>query len=80
MSMDSTLIILTFVPYRRTCLTDLIVKSEKVLFIVRSHEVYVRRKQNQKKILPALFVIKKSNVEYLNVHDDDSFHAGRTEK
>ena len=42
------LIILTFVPYRRTCLTDLIVKSEKVLFIVRSHDVYVRQKQNPK--------------------------------
>ena len=74
------LIILTFVPYRRTCLTDLIVKSEKVLFIVRSHEVYVRKNKTQKTILPALFVIKKSNVEYLNVHDDDSSNAGRTEK
>ena len=54
--------------------------SEKVLFIVRSHGVYVRRKQNQNTILPAMFVIKKSHAEYLNVHDDDSSNAGWTEK
>ena len=39
------------------------------------------KNKTQKTILPALFVIKKSNVEYLNVHDDDdSSNAGRTEK
>ena len=38
------------------------------------------KNKTQKPILLALFVIKKSNVEYLNVHDDDSSNAGWTEK
>ena len=38
------------------------------------------KNKTQKTIFPALFVIKKSNVEYLNVHDDDSSNAGWTEK